>query len=192
MLSIEYKLLENDDIYMLENMCNKLMKFQTDQASIGKDIMASMNFNNRLLADYQNASCKFVVIAHDGYDAVGFSFATVTEVTEDILQLKPAWASDLDGIGFYPSDYNVPRRIGTFKLLYVDNNYRGNDIGRGLADRTMEWLKSQPDVDDLWVFVANGNEHVGKFYEKYGFRHSHSVFNGFIHAYVNHLKSKTI
>jgi hypothetical protein len=47
----------------------------------------------------------------------------------------------------------------------------------------MGWLKSQKDVEDLWVFVANGNESVGKLYETIGFQFSHSVFDGFILAY---------
>jgi len=52
-----------------------------------------------------------------------------------------------------------------------------------LSNMTMDWLNSHEDVDDLWVYVANGNEIVGKLYEKYGFSLSHSVFNGFINAY---------
>lgn len=56
----------------------------------------------------------------------------------------------------------------------------------------MAWLNSHEDVDDLWVYVANGNEIVGKLYEKYGFRLSHSVYDGFIYAYCQKNKSKRI
>jgi len=102
----------------------------------------------------------------------------------DDITRKPIWAEDIDGAGFFPEDYNVPTTIGTYKLLYVDSNYRGSGIGGDLSKMIMKWLNSHDDVEDLWVFVANGNEAVGKFYEKYGFNHSHTVFNGFIEAYT--------
>ena len=112
------------------------------------------------------------------------AFALVGEVIEDDISKKPIWAEDIDGAGFFPEGYVVPATIGTYRLLYVDLNYRGLSIGRDLSKMIMKWLNSHDDVVDLWVFVANGNEEVAKFYEKYGFSHSHAVFNGFIEAYT--------
>lgn len=183
MIKIKYKVITTDNIDFLEGLCNQLMKFQADHARIRADIMASMNYNNRLKLEYANTQRKHLVVAYDKEKPVGFAFATIGSVTEENLKGKPGWASDLNGIGFYPENYAVPNTIGTFKLLYVDNEYRNLNIGKQLSKMIMAWLNSHEDVDDLWVYVANGNEIVGKLYEKYGFRLSHSVFNGFIDAY---------
>lgn len=183
MVNINYKIVTTDNIDFLEGLCNKLMKFQADHAKIRADIMASMNYNNRLKPEYASTPRKYLVVAYDEERPVGFAFSAIGSVTEEDLKRKPGWASELNGIGFYPENYEVPKTIGTFKILYVDDEYRGLNIGRQLSDMGMAWLNSHEDVDDLWVYVANGNEIVGKLYEKYGFRLSHSVYNGFIYAY---------
>ena len=182
--SITYKDFQSGDIEFLRDLCNGLMKFQADHAVIKPEVMASMNFDNRLVPDFNNTKRKYIAVAYDGDKPVGFAFASVSNVTEEAVTTKPAWADDLDGIGFYPVDYNVPKTIGTYKLLYVNSDYRGLNIGGQLSDMIMTWLRGHDDVEDLWVFVANGNEIVGKFYEKLGFRFSHTVFGGFIEAYM--------
>lgn len=187
MSKITYTDFENGDISNLRNLCNDLMKFQADHAKIKPEVMASMNFENRLVPDYSHASRKYIAVAYDGDKPVGFAFASVSEVTEDDVNEKSIWAENMGGLGFFPDDYGVPTTIGTYKLLFVDSNYRGLNIGRDLSQMIMKWLNSHDDVKDLWVFVANGNEKVAKFYEKYGFTHSHKVFNGFIEAYTQEL-----
>ena len=47
----------------------------------------------------------------------------------------------------------------------------------------MQWLHQVPNTDEIFVYVSNGNN-VAPLYEKYGFIHSHSVYDGFIKAYV--------
>ncbi|WP_407728464.1 GNAT family N-acetyltransferase (plasmid) [Priestia megaterium] len=188
MININYKIITTDNIDFLEELCNQLMRFQADHATIRPDIMASMNYNNRLKPEYANTLRKHMIVAYDEERPVGFAFATIENVTEENLKEKPGWAAELDGIGFYPENYEVPKTIGTFKILYVDDEYRNFSIGKQLSNMIMDWLNSHEDVDDLWVYVANGNEIVGKLYEKYGFRLSHSVFNGFINAYCQKKK----
>ena len=184
MNKITYKDFENGDISNLKDLCDSLMRFQAEHAKIKPEVMASMNFDNRLVPDYNNASRKYITVAYEGDKPIGFAFASVGEVTEKDISQKPIWAEDIDGVGFFPEGYVVPTTIGTYKLLYVDSNYRGLSIGGELSKMIMKWLNSHDDVEDLWVFVANGNEEVAKFYEKYGFNHSHTVFSGFIEAYT--------
>lgn len=183
MNEIVYRELASENIEVVRDMCERLMKFQADKAQIRTDVLASMNFENRFVPDFNAAFRKKVIVAYNGDTPAGFAFTTITDLTQSTINALPVWASDLGGIGFYPEDYEAPKRIGTFKLLFVDSAYRGLDIGKHLSDLSMDWLKSNDDVDDLWVFVANGNEQVGRFYEKYGFKFSHAVFNGFIGAY---------
>ncbi|MCT4619090.1 MAG: GNAT family N-acetyltransferase [Marinisporobacter sp.] len=188
MPNITYESITYNNIDFLEGLCNQLMKFQADHATIRPDIMASMNYNNRLKPEYATTLEKRLIVAFDNERPVGFAFATVGSVTEKNMNKKPGWTAEFDGIGFYPENYKVPTTIGTFKLLYVENEYRKYRIGSQLSNMIMEWLHSHANVEDFWVYVANGNEIVGKFYEKYGFIFSHSVFNGFIHAYCQKKK----
>lgn len=183
MNKISYKTFEEGDISDLKDLCNKLMAFQAEHAKILPEVMASMNFENRLIPDFNNTERKIMSVAYDGDIPVGFAFASVSHLTESDKSGKPSWAESLEGTGFYPEDYKVPKMIGTYKLLYVEEAYRGRNISGKLSQEMMTWLRAQEDVEDLWVFVANGNESVGKLYEKYGFKLSHSVWSGFIDAY---------
>lgn len=184
MSTITYKIITRDNIDFLEELCNELMRFQADHATIRPDIMADMNYNNRLKPEYANTPEKYLVVSFDNEKPIGFAFATKGSVTEENMKTKPSWAIELNGLGFYPENYKVPKSIGTFKLLYVKDEYRKYGIGGQLSKMVMEWLRHHEDVEDLWVYVANGNEIVGSFYEHYGFKFSHSVFNGFIDAYL--------
>lgn len=187
MNKIIYKTFEQGDISNLKDLCNSLMQFQADHATILPEVMASMNFENRLVPDFNNTERKYMAVAYDGDHPVGFAFATVTDLSKEDMSGKPSWADSLTGTGFYPDNYEVPKTIGTYKLLYVDPSYRGLNIGGALSRYIMNWLTSHQDVEDLWVFVANGNEVVGKLYEKLGFHHSHRVWGGFIEAYKKKL-----
>lgn len=44
----------------------------------------------------------------------------------------------------------------------------------------MEWLKQFDDVDDLFIYVSNGNEKALEFYKRKGFYVSHDILDGFI------------
>ena len=176
-----YKEFSDGDVTEVRGLCNALMAFQAKHATILPEVMGSMNFENRLLPEFQTIEDKTMVIAYVKDIPVGFGFATCTLLCEAELNQKPSWADSLSGQGFYPKGY-LSRKIGTFKLLYVNPDFRGMKIGENICNKIMTWLNSK-EADDLWVFVANGNEGVGKLYEKLGFNYSHSVYNGFIQAY---------
>ncbi|WP_407311849.1 GNAT family N-acetyltransferase [Desulfosporosinus sp. SB140] len=188
MKAIVYKDYESGDIYFLKDLCNNLMRFQADRATIKPDVMASMNFENRLVPDFTGAERKYIAVAYDCEKPIGFAFAAVSKLKQEDISARPSWAQEISGLGFYPEDYDVPKTIGTYKLLFVDSKYRGCNIGGQHSNMIMKWLNGHEDIEDLWVFVANGNEVVGKFYEKYGFVHSHTVFKGFIEAYWQNAK----
>lgn len=186
MIPITYKVFKGENVDFLKPLVNALMAFQAKYAKIHPEIMASMNYDNRLKPEYKGSNNERMIVAYADEKPVGFAYGAVSQITSEDLTVKPGWAKELEGIGFYPLDYEIPKTIGTFKLLYVDENHRGLKIGKRLSDDLMEWLRSK-DIEDLWVYVANGNEKVGKFYESYGFSLSHSVYGGFIHAYKQEL-----
>ncbi|MBN2794295.1 MAG: GNAT family N-acetyltransferase [Clostridia bacterium] len=182
-MKIKLKIYEGDNIDFLADLCNQLMTFQGERATIRQDVMKSMNYENRLKPEYANTKRKHMLVAYDENTPIGFAFSIVTTVTKAVADHKAAWAESLGGIGFYPVDYDMPKIVGTFRLLIVDEKYRSHNIGKQLAEEAMTWLRSQKDAEDLWVYVANGNEIVGKFYEALGFNFSHEVYKGFIKAY---------
>lgn len=185
-MNITYRVFKGTDVDFLKELVNELMKFQADHATIHPEIMGSMNYSNRLKPEFKGSSNEHMLIAYDGETPIGFAYGNISEVTKENFMAVPSMIANLSGKKFYPENYQLPKSIGTFKLLYVKETYRGFSIGQQLTATLMDWLKSQ-DVQDLWVYVANGNENVGKFYEKYGFHFSHSVCNGFIDAYVQEL-----
>lgn len=182
MPNIKYKIYKGGHVDFLEELVNKLMSFQAKHAKIHPEIMGSMNYSNRLKLEFKGSNNELMYIAYDNDLPIGFAYGAISEVTPENVNALPSVIANMGGHGFYPDDYEIPKSIGTFKLLFVDEKYRGLNIGKELSDYLMDWLRSS-DVEDLWVYVANGNEVVGKFYEKYGFTFSHSVCNGFIDAY---------
>lgn len=181
-MTINYKVFSGNNIDFLKPLVNQLMVFQAQHATIRPDIMGSMNYDNRMKSEYKGSKNEHLLIAYADEKPVGFAYGTIAEVTETDVTTTPDWAKTLQGMGFYPDNYDVPKTVGIFKLLFVDENYRGFNIGKKLSDNLMTWLREQP-VKDLWVYVANGNEKVARFYANYGFNFSHEVYDGFITAY---------
>lgn len=44
----------------------------------------------------------------------------------------------------------------------------------------MEWLEEFSEVQDIFIFVSNGNKHALDFYLSKGFKVSHEILEGFI------------
>lgn len=66
------------------------------------------------------------------------------------------------------------RKKGEIDSIYVRASHRGRRIGHGLMTRAMEWLRMY-DCSEIFIYVAEGNEEVLNFYEKYGFRRRFTV-----------------
>lgn len=60
------------------------------------------------------------------------------------------------------------RNKGEIDSIYVRASHRGRRIGHELISRAMEWLRVHECLE-IVIFVAEGNETVLSFYEKYGF-----------------------
>jgi ribosomal protein S18 acetylase RimI-like enzyme len=186
MINISYSEFKGKNVDFLKPLVDALMTFQSESAKIHPEIMKNMNYNNRLKQEYKGSKNELILVAYLDQKPIGFAYGIVTEVTKDNLMTKPSWAENLSGIGFYPNDYDVPKTVGIFKLLYVKKKYRGYHIGKKLSDDIMTWFLSK-NTQDLWVYVANGNEKVCELYEKLGFHFSHSVYDGFINAYIQEI-----
>ena len=64
---------------------------------------------------------------------------------------------------------SVQDDAGELDSIFVEAEYRGQDIGYRLARDGVDWLKTK-GCRHIDVMVAEGNEDVFPFYEKLGFR----------------------
>ncbi|MEO2076335.1 MAG: GNAT family N-acetyltransferase [Bacillus sp. (in: firmicutes)] len=70
--------------------------------------------------------------------------------------------------------------VGCLSQFYIKEGYRSQGIGSVLFEKSKDWLRSFPSIDDLFIFVSNGNEEALKFYHDKGFKISHQILDGFI------------
>jgi ribosomal protein S18 acetylase RimI-like enzyme len=70
-------------------------------------------------------------------------------------------------IGYCISTINKDS-IGEIESLFIDNEYRKFGLGDKLMTRALNWLNIN-NVKTKIIGVAEGNENVFGFYEKYGF-----------------------
>lgn len=59
--------------------------------------------------------------------------------------------------------------IGEVDSLYLSSECRGHGLGDELMERSMKWIHSNGAKSTI-IGVADGNEEVLKFYERYGFK----------------------
>jgi len=45
---------------------------------------------------------------------------------------------------------------------------------------SMDWLRGFDSIDDIFIFVSNGNDNALKFYLDKGFNVSHKILDGFM------------
>lgn len=191
-MEITYKdLSENGPVEECRELCNSLMKLQAEKAVLYKEILSSMDFDNRLKPGFESAEMRFLYVAYDGLKPIGYIFCDAGTVTSDIKVARPSWAISFpQGSGeLYPSDLRVPVVASHLNNLYVLPEYREHKIGKALMEKAMTWLRAIPCVEYIFVHVSNSNN-ADELYKKYGFKYSHSVYNGMINAYVINLGEK--
>ncbi|MFL0269084.1 GNAT family N-acetyltransferase [Candidatus Clostridium radicumherbarum] len=64
--------------------------------------------------------------------------------------------------------------------MNIKESYRNKGIGSVLFKKSMDWLNSFKEINDIFIFVSNGNDNGLKYYEAKGFKISHEILNGFI------------
>ncbi len=182
---IEYRDLSNGPVEACRELSNALFAHQAEQGVVHKEILAGMNFDSRLKRSFDNTKDKYLLVAYDGEEPIGYVFNVVEDIDEAGKNARPPWADSIEGenlLGFFPEEMSVPARIGTLNNIYLKPEYRGRGVGKVLMESGMDWFKNYSDLDYIFVNISNGND-VAKLYESYGFKYSHPVFGGFIEAY---------
>ena len=185
--NITYKDLSNGDVEVCRALCDELMRHQAGVGLKYREILAAMNFDNRLKPSFNEAAIRRLLVAFDGETPVGYIFACVADISEDAKYGPPPFSEsmkkeDASGLGFIPIWLKCPASVGEIVNLYVKREYRKLHIGGALMDEAMTWLRSYETAEHVLVYVSNGNDPAA-FYAKYGFTFSHDVLNGFIKCY---------
>ncbi|MBN1267122.1 MAG: GNAT family N-acetyltransferase [Anaerolineales bacterium] len=105
-------------------------------------------------------------------------FASFTfEKRIEKLQVKDQlviYAAEIDSelVGYCIA--TVKGKIGEIDSLYIQKEYRGDNLGRKLTEKALSWL-NKFECDEIYVYVAEGTEPVLPFYETLGFRERYRV-----------------
>lgn len=82
-------------------------------------------------------------------------------------------ASDSGGyIGYCIA--TADKNKGEIDSIYIKPDYRGQNIGSKLLERALKWL-DKLTIKEIDIYVAEGNEQVFNFYERFGFKHRSTV-----------------
>ena len=69
---------------------------------------------------------------------------------------------------------SIHRGIGEIDSIYIAPDYQGKGIGHDLMEKALDWL-SKMEITSIKVYVAEGNDTVLPFYEKYGLKKRFTV-----------------
>ncbi|RDI41009.1 GNAT family N-acetyltransferase [Falsibacillus pallidus] len=169
-MNLTYEVLSADDAEKCRDLCNELMVFQKSKASITPELFDSMNFETRMIPSVEKAIHNYIVLVKDGEKPVGYVYSNIS----------PKKAYDSNFAVFFDMDSVSRQNVGCLSQFYIKEEYRKYGVGSKLFNMSMEWLKQFEDVEDLFIFVSNGNEDALEFYNRKGFAVSHQILDGFI------------
>ncbi len=169
-MSIHYEIVPESDIASIKDLCNDLMAFQKSKSRIHTELFDGMSFETRMLPSLQTAKHNFILVAKDGNEPVGYVYSSIASKTV----YANAFAT------FFDMDSVRNDDVGCLSQFYIKDAYRNTGIGSVLFREAMTWLTSFESIDDLFIFVSNGNDNALQFYQNKGFKISHDILDGFI------------
>lgn len=174
-MGISYEVVSVDNSALVKDLCNGLMAYQKSVAYMNPEFFDGMSFETRMIPSLKGAKANYIVVAKDNDEVVGYAYSTIAA-----KETYSANFATLKCDAFF--DFNTVKNddVGCLSQFFIKEGYRNTGIGSGLFERSMEWLKSFKEVDDLFIFVSNGNENALKFYLGKGFKVSHQILDGFI------------
>ncbi len=174
-MSINYEVISEKDLSCIKDLCNELMTYQKSKSKIHPEWFDNMNFETRMVPSVENAIENFIIIAKDESTVVGYAYSNIcpkTTYSGGFATLKP--------VDFFDFDSVKKENVGCLSQFYIKDGYRNQGIGSVLFDRSIDWLDSFESIDDLFIFVSNGNDDALRFYRSKGFKISHEILGGFI------------
>lgn len=169
-MTIQYEIISTGNISCLKDLVNELMAYQKSKATIHPEFFDNMNFETRMIPSINSAKYNYIVVAKDNDEIVGYVYSNISP--------KETYSNDF--ATFFDLATVKNEDVGCLSQFYIKEGYRSSGIGSDLFEKSMGWLLSFPSIDDLFIFVSNGNDEALKFYQSKGFKISHQILDGFI------------
>jgi GNAT superfamily N-acetyltransferase len=169
-MAIQYEVISEDNISCLKDLVNELMAYQKSKATIHPEFFDNMNFDTRMIPSVNSAKYNYIVVAKNDDEIVGYVYSNISS--------KETYSNDF--ATFFDLDSVNNEDVGCLSQFYIKEGYRSLGIGSVLFEKSKDWLRSFPSIDDLFIFVSNGNDEALKFYQGKSFKISHQILDGFI------------
>lgn len=128
-----------DEIEVIRALWEKNRQYHENRSEYFSELYRSMNFDQRISAfSVFDKETMKITVAKSDEKCVGYCISTA-----------------IDG-------------KGELESMHVDEAYRGNGVGRGLAQKHLEWMKEK-NCNVIGVTVSQENEPTIGFYKKLGF-----------------------
>lgn len=175
-MSIRFEVIPEENIACIKVLCNELMSYQKSMAQIHPEWFDNMSFETRVLPSVRGAKANFTIAAIDEKDQiVGYAYSNISPK----VTYSGGFAT-LAPVDFFDFASVKSEDVGCLSQFFIREGYRNQGIGSVLFDESMEWLGTYKSIDDLFIFVSNGNDNALRFYESKGFKISHQILDGFI------------
>lgn len=179
-MNIRYEIISAENILCIKDLCNELMAYQRSMAAIHPEWFDNMSFETRMLPAVQGAKENFILVAKDNEEVVGYAYSSICP-----KETYSGGFATLAPVDFFDFDSVKGEDVGCLSQFYIKESYRGTGMGSVLFRQSMDWLKSFSSIEDIFIFVSNGNQNALKFYENKGFKKSHEILEGFITVFRN-------
>jgi GNAT superfamily N-acetyltransferase len=169
-VNFTFEVLPEERIECLRESCNELMAFQKSVASIRPELFDTMNFETRLLPSMEKAIHNYTVVVKNNDEIIGYVYSNISP--KDTYSNEFATFFDVTSV-------NKPY-VGCLSQFYIKEGFRKYRIGSRLFSMSLDWLKEFDEIEDIFIFVSNGNSNALEFYKRKGFNISHDILDGFI------------
>lgn len=160
---------------IVKDMCNELMAYQQAQAVIHPELFDNMNFETRMLPAIRSAKANYLILARDFERPMAYAYSNIMP-----KQAYSTGFATLNFASFFDLDSVRADDVGCLSQFFIMDGYRRLGIGKILFKESMEWLRVEQAIQDIFIFVSNGNDNALKFYLANGFKVSHQLGDGFI------------
>ncbi len=174
-MSIHYEVISDDSIIYIKDLCDELMAFQKSKTHIHPEWFDNMCFETRMIPSIKSAKANFIILAKDNNEIVGYAYSNICP-----KDTYSGGFATLEPVNFFDFDSVKSDDVGCLSQFYIKEGYRKTGIGTVLFEECMNWLNSFKSINDLFIFVSNGNDNALNFYQDKGFKISHHILDGFI------------
>jgi GNAT superfamily N-acetyltransferase len=174
-MSIRYEVISEDNVICIKDLVNDLMAYQKSLAHIHPEFFDDMCFETRIPPALKSAKHNYIIAARDGDEIIGYAYSTIAS-----KKIYSGGFATLQCDAFFDFDSVKTEDVGCLSQFFIKEGYRNKGIGSVLFEKSMDWLNSFKSINDLFIFVSNGNDNALKFYLGKGFKISHQILDGFI------------